>query len=288
MTIRHLEIFLQVYRLESITRAAESLHMTQPAVSVAIRELERHYGVVLFERLGRRLYVTDEGRALQARAVHIVEEFRQMEQGMGRAGRLRVGASVTLGNFLLPEAAKRWRARYPHSPLQVTVANGRTLQQLLCDGQLDAAVIEGPVERPELEKRVFRRDELVLVVPVGHALAEKPSVILAEAAAQPLLLREKGSAGRAFVDATFARHGLEARASWESIDTQALFRAVRAGLGVAFLPRALAEQEPEVVLRQLADEPFARENVLVWHRHKRMTRPLQEWMALMEELGDDR
>lgn len=73
MTIRHLEIFVQVYRLESITRAAESLHMSQPAVSVAIRELEKHYGVCLFERLGRRLYVTEEARALYARAVHILE-----------------------------------------------------------------------------------------------------------------------------------------------------------------------------------------------------------------------
>ncbi len=281
MTFRHLEIFLQVYRLESITRAAESLHLTQPAVSVAIRELERHYGVVLFERLGRRLYVTDEGRALYQRAVHIVEEFRQMEQGMGRAGSLRVGASVTLGNFLLPKAARLWEETHPGHALRVTVANGRTLQQMLCDDRLDAAVIEGPVDRPELEKRVFRRDSLVLVLPAEHELAQKAQVTLAEAAAQPLLLREKGSAGRTFVDATLARHGLECHAAWESIDTQALFRAVRAGLGVAFLPRELAEHEPGITLRQLCDEPFTRENVLVWHRHKRITPELKDWMELV-------
>ncbi len=285
MTLRHLEIFLQVYRQNSITRAAESLHMTQPAVSVAIRELERHYGVVLFERLGRRLYITDEGRTLYQRALHIVEEFRQMEQGMGRAGVLRVGASVTLGNFLLPRVAKQWQQRCLHRPLQVTVANGRTLQEMLCDDRLDAAVIEGPVERPELEKRVFRRDSLVLVLPREHLLAQKQDVTLAEAAAQSLLLREKGSAGRAFVDATLARHGLEGKAAWESIDTQALFRAVRAGLGVAFLPRELAENEPDVVLQQLSDEPFTRENVLVWHRHKRLTPELKAWMELVEREG---
>ncbi len=280
MTIRHLEIFLQVYRLESVTRAAESLHMTQPAVSVAIRELERHYGVVLFERLGRRLYVTGEGHALYARAVHLVEEFQQMEQGMGRAGGLRVGASVTLGNVLLPQTAKLWRQRHPEKPLQVTVANGRTLQEMLCDNRLDAALIEGPVERPELEKRVFRRDELVLVLPQGHPLAERASVTLAEAAALPLQLREQGSAGRTFVDATLARHELRARAAWESIDTQALFQGVRAGLGAAFLPRELAENQPGLVIRRLADEPFTRDNVLVWHRHKRLTRDLRDWMAL--------
>ncbi len=284
MTIRHLEIFLQVCRSESITRAAESLHMTQPAVSVAIRELERHYGVVLFERLGRRLCITEEGRALHARAIHLVEEFRQMEQGMGRSGSLRVGASVTLGNFLMPKAANRWAERHPERLLRVTVANGHTLQDMLCDNRLDCAVIEGPVDRPELEKQVFRRDSLVLVLPMGHELASRREITLAEAASLPLLLREKGSAGRAFVDATLTRHGLAVVPAWESIDTQALFQAVRAGLGAAFLPRELAEQEPGVVLRQLSDEPFTRENVLVWHRHKRITRELREWMELVASL----
>lgn len=282
MTIRHLEIFLQVYRLESITRAAESLHMTQPAVSVAIRELEKHYGVTLFERLGRRLFVTQEGRSLYARAVHIVEAFREMEQGMGKSRCLRVGASVTLGNFLLPQTVKRWTAIHPECPLKVTVANGGTLQQMLCDNLLDVAAIEGPVERPELEKRVFRRDRLVLALPEGHPLAERAEIAVEDALEYPLLLREKGSAGRAMVDRALERHRQPVRIAWESIDTQALFRAVRAGLGVAFLPEALAAAEPGMVIRQTTEELFVRDNVLVWHRHKRLTPVIRDWMALLE------
>lgn len=282
MTIRHLEIFLQVYRLESITRAAESLHMTQPAVSVAVRELEKHYGVTLFERLGRRLFVTQEGRSLYARAVHIVEAFREMEQGMGKSRCLRVGASVTLGNFLLPQTVKRWTAIHPEYPLKVTVANGGTLQQMLCDNLLDVAAIEGPVERPELEKRVFRRDRLVLALPEGHPLAERAEITVEDALEYPLLLREKGSAGRAMVDRALECHRQPVRIAWESIDTQALFRAVRAGLGVAFLPEALAAAEPGMVIRQTTEELFVRDNVLVWHRHKRLTPVIRDWMALLE------
>lgn len=282
MTIRHLEIFLQVYRLESITRAAESLHMTQPAVSVAIRELEKHYGVVLFERLGRRLFITQEGRSLYARAVHIVEAFREMEQGMGKSGPLRVGSSVTLGNFLMPRAAKRWAEAHPECPLKVTVANGAALQQMLCDNLLDVAVIEGPVERPELEKRVFRRDRLVLVLPEGHPLAEQTQVSVETALGYPLLLREKGSAGRAMVDRVLERREQPVRIAWESIDTQALVQAVRAGLGVAFLPEELAATETGVVIRQTTERLFVRENVLVWHRHKRLTSVIREWMTLLE------
>ena len=283
MTIRHLEIFVQVYREKSITRAAEKLYMTQPAVSVAIRELEKQYDVALFERLGRRLYVTGAGEALYARAVQMLEEFRGLEQGLERKTALRVGSSVTLGNFLLPRVAAEWQMRHPESPLQVTVANGERLQQMLRDNLLDVAVIEGAVNREELETRAFRQDRLVLVLPKGHPLTVPEHITLEQALEYPLLVREEGSAGRRCLEQVLARRGLQADRRWESIDTQALLRAVAQGLGVAFLPRDLAESAPGVVIRTLADEDFCRENVLVWHRHKRLSAELLELMELLEK-----
>lgn len=283
MTIRHLEIFVQVYREKSITRAAEKLYMTQPAVSVAIRELEKQYDVALFERLGRRLYVTGAGEALYARAVQMLEEFRGLEQGLERKTALRVGSSVTLGNFLLPRVAAAWQVRHPESPLQVTVANGVRLQQMLRDNLLDVAVIEGAVNGTELETRPFRQDRLVLVLPQGHPLTVPEHITLAQVLEYPLLVREEGSAGRRCLEQVLARRGLQAERRWESIDTQALLQAVAQGLGVAFLPRELAEGVPGVVIRTLADENFCRENVLVWHRHKRLSAELLELMELLEK-----
>ena len=283
MTIRHLEIFVQVYREKSITRAAEKLYMTQPAVSVAIRELEKQYDVALFERLGRRLYVTGAGEALYARAVQMLEEFRGLEQGLERKTALRVGSSVTLGNFLLPRVAAEWQMRHPESPLQVTVANGERLQQMLRDNLLDVAVIEGAVNGAELETRAFRQDRLVLVLPQEHPLAVLEHITLAQVLEYPLLVREEGSAGRRCLEQVLARRGLQAERRWESIDTQALLQAVAQGLGVAFLPRELAEGVPGVVIRTLADEDFCRENVLVWHRHKRLSAELLELMELLEK-----
>ena len=283
MTIRHLEIFVQVYREKSITRAAEKLYMTQPAVSVAIRELEKQYDVALFERLGRRLYVTGAGEALYARAVQMLEEFRGLEQGLERKTALRVGSSVTLGNFLLPRVAAAWQVRHPESPLQVTVANGVRLQQMLRDNLLDVAVIEGAVNGTELETRPFRQDRLVLVLPQGHPLTVPEHITLAQVLEYPLLVREEGSAGRRCLEQVLARRGLQAERRWESIDTQALLQAVAQGLGVAFLPRELAEGVPGVVIRTLADEDFCRENVLVWHRHKRLSAELLELMELLEK-----
>ena len=283
MTIRHLEIFVQVYREKSITRAAEKLYMTQPAVSVAIRELEKQYDVALFERLGRRLYVTGAGEALYARAVQMLEEFHGLEQGLERKTALRVGSSVTLGNFLLPRVAAEWQMRHPESPLQVTVANGGRLQQMLRDNLLDVAVIEGAVNGAELETRPFRQDRLVLVLPQEHPLAVLEHITLAQVLEYPLLVREEGSAGRHCLEQVLGRRGLQADRRWESIDTQALLRAVAQGLGVAFLPRELAEGVPGVVIRTLADEDFCRENVLVWHRHKRLSAELLELMELLEK-----
>ena len=283
MTIRHLEIFVQVYREQSITRAAEKLYMTQPAVSVAIRELENHYDVALFERLGRRLYVTGEGQALYARAVQLLEEFRGLERDLGQSPSLRVGSSVTLGNFLLPRVAKEWQRRHPERPLQVTVANGGRLQQMLRDNQLDLAVIEGPVERGELQTRVLRQDRLVLVLPEGHPLSGLETIRLEQVLQSPLLVREEGSAGRRCLEQVLARRGLQADRRWESIDTQALVQAVRDGLGVALLPQELAKKASGVVVRTLEDEDFCRENVLAWHRHKRLSEALLELMELLEK-----
>ena len=283
MTIRHLEIFVQVYREKSITRAAEKLYMTQPAVSVAIRELEKHYGVALFERLGRRLYVTGSGEALHVRALQLLEEFHGLEQGLARKAALRVGSSVTLGNFLLPRVAAEWQVRHPESSLQVTVANGGRLQQMLRDNLLDVAVIEGPVNREELESRVFRQDRLVLVLPQEHPLTVSEHITLEQVLKYPLLVREEGSAGRRCLEQVLARRGLQADRRWESIDTQALLQAVAHGQGVAFLPQELAEGAPGVVIRTLVDEDFCRENVLVWHRHKRLSAELLELMELLEK-----
>ena len=122
----------------------------------------------------------------------------------------------------------------------------------------------------------------MLVLPERHPLANWTHITVEDALAYPLLLREKGSVGRAMVDRVLESKGLKAQIAWESIDTQALFQAVKAGLGVAFLPKELAEAERGVVIREMTEGLFIRDNVLVWHRHKRMTPVLRDWVALLE------
>ena len=145
MTIRHMKIFVSVYQAQSITRAAEQLHMTQPAVSRAIQELEHYYGVCLFERIGRRICSTESAARLYAQALHIIETLDSMEKGLrdwDEFGVLRVGATITLGNFLLPELAARFQQRHPHLQLRAVVSNGAQLSQHLLENTIDLALIE--------------------------------------------------------------------------------------------------------------------------------------------------
>ena len=290
MTLRHMKIFVSVYQTQSITRAAEQLHMTQPAVSRAIQELEHYYGVCLFERIGRRICSTESAARLYAQALHIIETLDSMEKGLrdwDEFGVLRVGATITLGNFLLPELAARFQQRLPHLQLRAVVSNGAQLSQHLLENTIDLALIEGSILLPQLVSEPFSGDHLQLILPPGHPLSERKSLSLEELAEEPFLLRERGSAGREFLDHVFAAHQLPLTPLWESASTQAIIKAVGAGLGVSFLPEKLVSQaiaEGSVRTVPIENEPFCRTHHIVYHRHKFLTQSAREFIALCHEM----
>ena len=252
VTIRHIRIFLEVCRTMNVTRAAENLYMTQPAVSRSIHEIEQVYGVRLFERLNQRLYLTDSGRRMRAYAVHIVDTFDQMERELSdgdERGMLRIGASITLGNYEL-------------------------------------AMIEAPIEHRDLTGEPFSRDELVLILPPNHALLQKDRLTLADVAACDLLLREKGSSGRAFLDTVFEAHDLSVSPLWESASTEALVRAVAAGIGLSILPERLVRRalaSGAVLTRPIEGASLVRTCHIVWHRNKYLSPSLKLLIGLIRE-----
>lgn len=277
MTIRHLRVFLAVYRAQNVTHAAAQLNLTQPAVTRTVQELEHYYGVQLFERLNRRLVPTQAGVQLYAQAVQLVGSFDALELNLRNAdgaGVLRVGGSITIGSYVLPAAARQFAARYPQMRLQVQVAGGGVLQKLLLENELDLAFIEAAACEAPLVAEPFGGDTMVLLVPPGHALAARPRVTLADAAAYPLLMRDRGSAGRDYLEHVFAAHGLTLAPLWESASTRALLQAVAAGVGVSILPRRLAARDVRagaVTALPVADEAFARTYAVVRHKDKFLT-----------------
>ena len=291
MTIRHMKIFVSVYQTQSITRAAEQLHMTQPAVSRAIQELEHYYGVCLFERIGRRICSTESATRLYAQALHIIETLDSMEKELrdwDEFGMLRVGATITLGTFLLPRLAAQFQHRHPHLQLKAVVSNGAQLSEHLLDNTIDLALIEGSILPDQLVGEPFSQDHLQLILPPDHPLAKRESLQLSELSQESFLLREHGSAGREFLDHVFAAHQLPLVPLWESASTQAIVQAVGAGLGISFLPERLVRQaiaDGLVCTVPVADEAFTRTHHIVYHRHKYLTRSAQEFIALCKEIS---
>ena len=198
MTLRHMKIFVAVYQQKSITLASNSLHLAQPSVSLAIKELEEYYHIRLFDRLSRRIYPTENGHRFYEYALHIVSLFSEMENKIpawDANAPLHIGSSITLGTCLLPSLVKAYQEQHSEIKIYVTVKNTGTIEQAVVDNQLDFALVEGTVTHPEIISEVFSADTLCMVAAPGHPLAANRTVTLADAASCPLLLREPGSAG---------------------------------------------------------------------------------------------
>ena len=235
MTLRHLYIFIAVYQEMSITKAAERLHLAQPRVSQAVKELEEEYGVRLFERLNRKLFVTEKGERLYDYAVHLLELSQEMEEDLlssGNGGRIRLGSSITAGAFLVPERAARFQEHYPECRLEVSVQNsGKVIRQVL-KNELDLGVIEDRAEEEMLVKIPFREDRLYFLCGASHPLAEKEQVSLEEICSFPLFLREKGSASREITENYLKNCQLSCQPLWESVSNEALIQAIQKNPGI--------------------------------------------------------
>lgn len=287
MTLRHLRIFTEVYDTQNVTQASQNLHITQPAVTRAVQELEQHYGVALFERIRRRLSPTQAGQQLYAQAVHLLDTFDQMETGLRNwdaLGRIRIGATVTLGNTLLPDLAQRFSALYPGIELQVTVANGEFITEALCQNRLDLALLETRVLTSELHSEEIGCDCLCAVLSPQHPLAAlKSPLTLEQLTDYPLLVREKGSTSRSVLENALSTKELVPHILWESVSSDALVRAAEKGLGIAVLPEEMAHTnkgESLICTRSIEGSSMKRGRVIAWHQNKYLTDSMRHFLEL--------
>lgn len=289
MTIKHMKIFIQVYRTQNITKAAELLHMTQPAVTRAIQEIESYYGICLFERIRRRLFATESAHLFYSKSLHIIDVFDTMEKEMrngDKFGVIRIGASVTLGNYFLPQLVSRFQKQYEDLSIKVIITNGVNLQKKLLDNELDIALIEGRVGSEELHTEQVGTDHLILVTPPRHPLLEKQKIKLEDIMDYPILLREKGSTSRALLDNYFEMRDLQISPMWESTSTQAIVRAVSYGIGISFLPKQLVNADIEngiISTKDIVDADFTRQHYIVWHNNKFLTDAIRKFIDLCKE-----
>lgn len=285
MTLRHLQIFVAVCRYKSVTAAAEHLYLAQPTVSLAIRELEEHFSVKLFDRISRKLRLTEPGKRMLDYAARIVSLADEMESGARglQSGPLRVGASVTIGTRLLPGYAVCFEKTHPAVKIRALIENSGMIENKIAENELDLALIEGVVHNPNIRREPFMEDEMVLICAKDDPLAKAGPLGAEDFPSCNFILREKGSGTREYFDSAMLLHNLSIKPAWESISTQAIVNAVAAGCGVSVLSFRQVKNDLESGrVRQipLKDLRFRRVYYIIYHKNKFLTAPARDFIEM--------
>ncbi|MCX7715322.1 MAG: LysR family transcriptional regulator [Clostridia bacterium] len=284
MTLRHMRIFITVCETNNITRAACKLFLAQPAVSLAIKELEGYYGVRLFERIGKKLYITEDGKNILSYASQIIALFDEMENSVSNRdtiGTLRIGASITIGTHFMPKYVKYFSSLYPKINVNVFINSSDIIENKLLSNNLDFGLIEGSVHSPYLISESYMKDKLIAICSSGHPFCEREKISAEEFAAQPLLLREKGSGTRELFDRVFSDFSITP--SWESTSTEAIIQAVIQGVGVSVLPFHLVEDElrkNEIKAVEISGMKFSRRFSIIYHKNKHITNAMSTFFDI--------
>lgn len=287
MTVRHIKIFCAVCENDyNTTKAAAQLNMTQPAVSLAIKELEGYYGINLFDRIGRRLMITPAGEMFLSYASHISSLFDDMEKGMkdwDYFGKLRVGASITIGSQFLPKYIQVFSELYPGTDISVLVAPDNMLVEKLLANELDFALVEGMVCDPVIISEPYMADHLTVVCPSSGPYRHGQSITLEEFKKNKLLLRNKGSGTREVFDNACSAKGFIPVPQWESTSTAALINAAINGLGIAVLPYRMVAKpimDKRVVTVNVEELDLSRQFYIVRHKDKYLTSSAKAFIDL--------
>lgn len=293
MNLHHLAIFHAIAETGSISASAERMHISQPAISRQLKEFEQRMGVVLFERLPRGMRLTQPGEVLRNYAARLFEIARTAEAAVrelsdARQGHVSIGASNTVGTYILPSLLARFRRSHPSIGISMFVGNTEQVSQGVHDLRFMLGFIEGPLHVPDLRVDRFIEDEIVPVASSDHPLSGKKRLTPADLSGQSLLMREPGSGTRELVETRLQRHGVRPGYIVEFGSTEAIKQAAVHGGGVAWLPRVCMPRELAAgELVRLPVKPLTiRRPLSVIRRSDGYTAPATE--AFLEVINVDR
>lgn len=286
ITLRQIEVFTEVLKSGSTTQASQQLALSQSAVSAALADLEGQLGVQLFDRVGKRLVLNEHGRLLYPRAVGLLEQAADIEQLFREDnGAIRLYASSTIGNYLLPGMLAVWRRDYPQLPLELSVGNSQDVINAVADFRVDLGLIEGPCHLNDIVSEPWLEDELVVFAAPDAPLLQRP-VTLESLAAAPWILREQGSGTREIVDYLLLSHLPQFQLALELGNSEAIKHAVRHGMGISCLSRrVIAEQLETGSLVEVAIPlpTLSRTLYRIHHRQKHISRALARFLSYCRE-----
>ncbi len=293
MADRRLQVFHTVARLLSFTKAAETLHMTQPAVTFQIRQLEEYFNTRLFDRTHNRISLTAAGERVFEYADRIISLYSEMESKVRDltgdvSGIVIIGASTTIAEYVLPSLLGEFKDRHPNLNIRLKVSNSVGIVHMVEDNSIDVGIVESPIQNKNLVVEVCWHDKLVVICPPAHALAKKTAITVEDLQGHPFVCREEGSGTREFIVEYLTRSGAQLtdlNISLEVGNPEAVKSAVEAGLGISIVSQATIVKELKLgtlVSRPLApqiERPFS----IVYQRQKFRLRAVDEFMKFAHE-----
>ncbi len=284
MTLRHFKIFIEVCETMNMTQAAERLYISQSAVSQAISDLEAFYGTKLFERLSKRIYLTDAGEKLLSYARHITKMTEEAEasiKSLSESGVIRIGASVTVGSAILPKLVKSFRNVSPTTSFEVIEDNTTVIESLILNNEVDLGLVEGEILSPDITIKPFLQDELILICGKEHPFSQKALVSPSELEKENFIIREKGSGTRKLFEIKMAANNVSWSASWVCNNSETIKNAVENNLGISVISQksVLKELESKTLFSsKIEGIAFIRQFKIAYHKKKFITQKMNDFM----------
>ena len=288
MADRRLQVFSTVARLLSFTKAAESLHMTQPAVTFQIRQLEEYFNTRLFDRTNNKISLTDAGEITKEYSDRIIALYKEMDNEIriltgDIQGPLAVGASTTIGEYFIPGIVGAFQTNFKNVKVRLNVANTNGIIHMVENNQIDIGIVEGPVSNKNLVTEVIWNDELVVICAPDHPLSVQDKIDIESISDYPFISREEGSGTREVIESYLIKQGLD----MDQLDIimefgspESIKNAVAAGLGISIV--SIATMGKELALNTLKAIPFCkpinRPFSTVYQRQKFRLRAMDEFL----------
>jgi len=276
MDLRQLRVFVEIVRQGSFTRAAERLHVAQPAVSVSLRKLEEELDLILLNRQDKRVSLTAEGENLLRHAERIIDNLSAAETEMAELrgltqGEVRIGIPPMMSSYYFPQIIREFCDSYPNLKLTVTGEGAASIQRMISKGELDMGVIAGPKLMEGLQSRHFLREEIVACVPLGHPLATLKEISLAEFLHEPLILFKEGYYMRELMDELMAGVGLPPQVVFETNLFSLVRSLVKQRMGISTFLRMVVSGDDELVAISF-NPPLHLDLLIAWKAERSLSR----------------
>lgn len=288
----HLVIFKAVADKRSFSQAAKSLHISQPAISLQIQSLEESLGTRLFDRNNKRVVLTQSGKIFYKFATQILELYGQAQKDIAELtglvkGKIKIGASLTIGEYLLPKIAGHFIKEHPEVNISISIANTEEIMGHLLTNTLDIGLVEGSIKHSDFIQEKFMDDELVVIAPFDHPWSKKDFISMDNLLSQPFISREAGSGTRQIIEKRLAEYNIDIEdlpIYMELGSTQAIKEAVEVGLGVSIISKWAIKKDLKynnLGMTRIENSNFDRGFYLVYNKHHFLTQATETFIKLL-------